>query len=142
MAKEREEFKGKDEFTFHGRTLEQVKNMGLDEFMKLIPSRQRRSLRRGMLEQNKPLIEKIRKAKAGKIKRPIKTHARDMIVLPEMIGIKIHIHNGKTFEPIEIQPEMIGHFLGEFALTRQKVTHSAPGIGATKSSTAAASKAK
>lgn len=132
----------KDEFKFHGKTLEEVKNMSLEEFVKCIPSRRRRSLKRGILEQNKPFLEKIKKAKAGKIKKPIKTHARDMIVLPDMIGLKLQIHNGKTFEPVEIQPEMLGHLLGEFTFTRQKVTHSAPGIGATKSSTAAASKAK
>ena len=65
-----------------------------------------------------------------------------MLVFPEMVGMTLHIHNGKLFHPVIIQPEMVGHFLGEYALTRSKVAHSAPGVGATKSSTAAASKAK
>ena len=59
-----------------------------------------------------------------------------MIVLPEMVGILIQIYNGKAFSPVEITHEMIGHYLGEFAMTRRKVEHSAPGIGATKSSAA------
>ncbi len=138
----KEELIARDEFIFYGKTIEEVKNLSIEDFIKLIPARRRRSFKRGIFEQNKPLLEKIRKAKAGKIKKPIKTHIRDMIVIPEMLGLKIQIHNGKTFEPIEIQPEMLGHLLGEFSFTRQRVTHSAPGIGATKSSTAAASKAK
>ena len=59
-----------------------------------------------------------------------------MIVLPAMVGSTIKIHRGNSFEAIMIQPEMIGHYFGEFALTRKRVAHSAPGIGATKSSAA------
>jgi len=59
-----------------------------------------------------------------------------MIIVPEMIGKRIMIHNGKTFQEITINVEMIGRYLGEFVLTRQKVAHSAPGVGATKSSAA------
>jgi small subunit ribosomal protein S19 len=57
-----------------------------------------------------------------------------MIVLPEMVGMKIAIHSGKEFMPIDILPEMMGHYFGEFVLTRKKVSHGAAGIGATKSS--------
>ena len=99
-------------------------------------------MKRNIVEQYKPLIEKIRKAKAGLRKKPIKTHAREMVVLPEMVGLTIHVHAGKAFVPIIITEEMIGLFLGELTMTRSRVEHSAPGIGATKSSTAAATKAK
>jgi small subunit ribosomal protein S19 len=57
-----------------------------------------------------------------------------MLILPEMVGTVIKIYTGKSFEPVEIQPEMIGHLLGEFALTRKRVAHSSPGVGATRSS--------
>ena len=131
-----------EEFKFKGKTIEEVKALTIEEFTKLLPARQRRTLQRGVMERHKPLFRKIQKVKEGRTKKPIKTHSRDMIVLPEMVGLTIHIHSGKEFKAVEIQPEMLGHFLGEFALTRSRVAHSAPGIGATKSSTAAASKAK
>jgi small subunit ribosomal protein S19 len=95
----------------------------------LLPSRERRSLKRGLTEQQKTFLENLR---AGKKK--LKTHCRDMIVLPEMVGLLLKVHNGKTWVPVSVQPEMIGHRLGEFALTRNSVKHSSPGIGATRSS--------
>jgi small subunit ribosomal protein S19 len=57
-----------------------------------------------------------------------------MLILPFMVGKNVMVHDGKTFQPVFITEEMIGHRLGEFALTRRRVTHSAPGIGATRSS--------
>ncbi len=121
--------KRKGEFTYRGKSMEEVKKLSLDEFAQLVPSRQRRTMQRGFSEEHKKLIHKV------KIKDPnIRTHLRDMIVLPEMIGMKISIHNGKEFTPIEIMPEMLGHYFGEFVLTRKKVTHGAAGVGATRSS--------
>ena len=64
----------------------------------------------------------------------IKTHVRDLIILPEMVGLKIMIHNGKEFVSVEMKPEMIGHYLGEFAITNKPVRHGTPGIGASRSS--------
>jgi small subunit ribosomal protein S19 len=70
-----------------------------------------------------------------RIKDPnIRTHLRDMIVLPEMVGMKISIHSGKDFAPVEISSEMLGHYFGEFVMTRKKVSHGAAGIGSTRSS--------
>ena len=69
-----------------------------------------------------------------KTKDKIRTHIRSMVVLPEFVGKIISIHNGKEFVDVEIAPEMIGHFLGEFALTRRRVAHTGPGVGATRSS--------
>lgn len=120
-------------FTYRGHTLEEVQAMPNDEFIKLLPSRQRRSLLRGTSEAQKKLLEKIKKAKKGAAVK-LKTHCRDLVVLPDMIGFVFEVHNGKEFLRVEIQPEMIGHYLSEFALTRKRVKHGAPGMGATKSS--------
>ncbi|MBT4174926.1 30S ribosomal protein S19 [archaeon] len=130
----------KKEFTYRGKNLEELQKMDFTEFAKLSPSRQRRSITRGFNDMQKRLLLKIGKAKKGEYKKPIRTHCRNMIVLPLMVDMNIHIHNGKSFVNILIQPEMIGHYLGEFALTRQRLAHSAPGIGATKSSAAASVK--
>jgi len=119
------------EFTYRGRSLEELKNMDLREFAKLLPSRERRSL----LRQTE-LVEKFLKRCEKKImkNKNIRTHLRQLIIVPKMIGLTIHIHNGKEFVPIKINEEMLGHRLGEFAMTRKKVEHGAPGIGATRSS--------
>jgi len=127
------------EFTYRGYTLEELKQMSMDQFIKLLPSRQRRSLTRGLNHTQLRLLEKVREAnemlkRGEKPKKPIKTHARDMIILPEMVGLTIHVHNGKEFIPVEIKPEMIGHRLGEFAPTNKPVKHGRAGVGATRSS--------
>lgn len=117
-------------FTFRGKSFEEIKEMDLGEFSLLLKSRQRRTLKHGLTEKQKKLLEKIRK-------RPEKFHrtrCREMIILPEMVGVKIGVHNGKEYTPLEIKPEMIGHRLGEFVMTRRPVKHSAPGFGATRSS--------
>lgn len=121
--------KRKGEFTFRGKTLEDLKKLTFDEFALLVPARQRRTMQRGLSEDHKKLLHKV------KIKDPgIRTHLRDMIILPEMVGLKIAIHSGKEFTPVDIIPEMLGHYFGEFVLTRKKVSHGAAGIGATRSS--------
>ena len=109
----------------------------MDEFINLLPSRQRRSLHRGLTPEQRILLEKIRKAKEALRKgssKVVKTHVRDIIILPEMVGTAIHVHNGKDFVSVEIKPEMIGHYLGEFAVTNKPVKHGTPGIGASRSS--------
>jgi small subunit ribosomal protein S19 len=111
--------------------------MPMDEFIKLLPSRQRRSLLRGLTPEQRALFERIRRVKTSSSKGKkiiIRTHCRDMIILPEMVGMTISVHNGKEFTPVEILPEMIGRYLGEFAITCGKVTHGAPGLKATRSS--------
>lgn len=126
----------KKEFTYRGKTISELQDMDMKEFVRLLPARQRRSLLRGLNNQKKDLLNKIKELKEGRRKKPIKTHLRDMIILPEMVGISLMIHRGKEFVPVEINEKMIGHYLGEFSMTRKKVEHSAPGIGATKSSAA------
>lgn len=126
------------EFTYRGYKLEELQQMPLDNVIQLFPARQRRSLKKGFLPRQKKILEKIRKLKKSEKKggRPpiIKTHCRDMIVLPEMVGLTFGIHNGKDFMEVEIKPEMIGCYFGEFAPTRKKVEHGDPGMGATRSS--------
>ena len=119
----------KKEFVFRGKRVEELVKLSIKEFASLLESRKRRSLLRGLTEQQKILLEKVKKQDKN-----IRTHCRDMIILPEMININIRVHNGKEFVMFKIMPEMIGHFLGEFVLTRKKVAHHAPGIGATRSS--------
>jgi small subunit ribosomal protein S19 len=126
------------EFIYRGYTLEELQQMPLDNVIDLFPSRQKRSLKRGFLPRQKKVLEKIRKLKkdGNKGGRPqiIKTHCRDMIVLPEMVGVTFGIYNGKEFTEVTIQPEMIGCYFGEFAPTRKRVEHGDPGMGATRSS--------
>ena len=125
------------EFSYRGHSLSSLTGMSMDEFITLLPSRQRRSLQRGLTPEQRILLEKLREAKEGQKQGKevnLKTHVRDLIVLPEMVGVKIHIHNGKEFVAVEIKPEMIGHYLGEFAITNKPVRHGTPGIGASRSS--------
>ena len=96
----------------------------------LMPSRVRRSLDRGLSEECQKLLEKIRNNNG----KTVKTHCRGMYVLPEMVGSTIGVHDGQKFVILEIIPPMIGHSLGEFAKTRKSVTHTGPGVGATRSS--------
>ncbi len=117
------------EFTFRGMTINEIKNLSLNEFSELIPSRARRSLKKGLTEDQKKLMDKIKHND-----KDIKTHARDMIIIPQMIGHTIKIYNGKEYVQVFITEEMLGHFLGEFSLTRRRVAHNAPGVGATRSS--------
>jgi len=125
------------EFMYRGHTLGSLQGMSMDEFINLLPSRQRRSLQRGLTPEQRILLEKMREAQEVVKKGEdvtIKTHVRDMIILPEMVGAKILVHNGKEFFPVGIKPEMIGHYLGEFAITNKPVRHGTPGIGASRSS--------
>jgi small subunit ribosomal protein S19 len=118
----------KKEFLYRGKTLEELKAMELKDFIRLLPARERRSLKRGLTEQEKIFLRELKK------KDNVKTHCRDLVILPEMVGKKIRIYSGKAFTMIMVEPEMIGFRLGDFVLTRKNVAHSAPGVGATKSS--------
>jgi small subunit ribosomal protein S19 len=125
------------EFSYRGHNLNSLIAMSMDEFINLLPSRQRRSLQRGLTPEQRILLEKLREAKEAQKQGKeinIKTHVRDMIILPEMVEAKISVHNGKEFVTINIKPEMIGHYLGEFAITNRPVRHGTPGIGASRSS--------
>ena len=125
------------EFSYRGHNLASLTGMSMDEFINMLPSRQRRSLQRGLTPEQRILLEKLRAAKEEQKQGKdvsLKTHVRDLIILPEMVGAKIAVHNGKEFVAMEIRPEMIGHYLGEFAITNKPVRHGTPGIGASRSS--------
>ncbi len=119
------------EFRYRGRTLNDLQRLSIKELAVLFNSRERRKIKNGFTEQEKILLNKLQKKN-----KKIKTHCRDMMVLPMMVGRMIAVHAGKEFKDIEITAEMIGHRLGEFVLTRSRVAHNAPGIGATRSSAA------
>jgi small subunit ribosomal protein S19 len=119
------------EILFKGKTLEELKKLDVREFSKFLPSRRKRSLLR-QFDKIEKFIQRCKKK--IDMKKKIKTHFRNMIITPQMVDWTIMVHNGKEFLPCTITIEMLGHYLGEFAYTRQKVAHSAPGIGATRSS--------
>jgi len=119
------------EFKYRGKSEEELKKLSIDEFAKIIPSRARRKITRGFTDSEKKLIAKLQTSK-----KPVKTHCRDMIILPEMIGKTIKVHNGKDWVDVIVIPDMVAHRLGEFAMTRKSIKHSSPGIGATRSSAA------
>ena len=121
----------KKEFSYRGMTLEELKKLTIEELISFLPSRMRRTIKRGLTVKQEKLLKDLQKANPGDM---IRTHCRDMVILPNFVGHIIHIHNGKEFQRVDIQPDMIGHYLGEFALTRQKVKHTGPGVGATRSS--------
>ncbi|OXA64226.1 40S ribosomal protein S15 [Folsomia candida] len=125
-------------FTFRGVDLDQLLDMGMKQLTDLVHARARRRFNRGVKRKNLALLKKLRKAKkdAPQNEKPeaVKTHLRDMIIIPEMIGSIVGVYNGKTFNQVEVKPEMVGHYLGEFSVTYKPVKHGRPGIGATHSS--------
>jgi len=125
------EVRRKKEFTLRGRTLPELQELPLSELAKLLGARARRSIRRGFNSETTIFFEKLRVAPRDAV---LRTHTRDALVLPDHVGRRIAIHTGKEFKEIEVRPEMIGHYYGEFALTRRFEKHSGPGVGATLSS--------
>lgn len=119
----------KKEFTYKGKTIDELKKLDVREFSKYLKSRARRSVLRQFQE-----IEKFvsRSKKKLSKEKPIRTHQRDIVVVPDMIGMKIQVYNGHVFVPVQIIGEMLGHRLGEFAPSRGKVSHGTAGVGATK----------
>jgi len=125
------EARRKREFTLRGKTLPELQAMSLEELAKIVTSRARRSIRRGFNTETTLFFERMRSTDPAKV---VRTHCRDALVLPEHVGRRVAVHNGKEFKEIEVRPEMIGHYFGEFSLTRRFEKHSGPGVGATRSS--------
>ena len=124
------------EFKFRGLSADELKKLTIDEFAKIANSRERRSLKRGFTEQQKILLENIKK-NPDKFH---KTHVRDMVILPQMIGAKVGVYTGKDWFNLVIQAEMVGRRIGEFAIPVKRVKHSAPGLGASRGSKHTATK--
>ena len=126
------------EFKFKGYSLEQLQSLSIENLLPLLNSRQRRSLDKRvssyMKDEKRKLREKLKLARDGKLRGKLRTHARDMIILPDMVGLTIYVHNGKDFVQVNMKPEMIGHYLGEYAITNKRVQHGTPGVGASRSS--------
>ncbi|WP_251343071.1 30S ribosomal protein S19 [Haloplanus halophilus] len=123
------------EFTYRGHTLDELQSMSLDEVAELLPARQRRTITRGLSVEHEKLLDQAREAGEEETANdPIRTHLRDMPILPEFVGLTFSVYNGQEFNRVEVDPEMIGHYLGEFQLTRTSVEHGQAGIGATRSS--------
>ena len=120
-------------FTYRGLTNEELEGLSLENILKLFPARVRRSLTRGIGEKKRKLIDEIKASKTGK-NITIKTHYRDLIILPYMVGVTLSVFSGKEFVPVTITTEMVGHYLGEYVITNKRVSHGAPGVGASRSS--------
>jgi len=119
------------EFMYHGLSKEELANIPNEKLFKLFTARARRSLTRGINDDKRKLMEEM---KDKNNKNPIKTHLRDVIILPYMVGVTVHIFSGKEFVPITITLQMVGHYLGEYVITNKRVNHGAPGVGASRSS--------
>ncbi len=117
-------------FAYRGKSWEEIQDMDFKEFRSIMPSRQRRSLEKGFTTAQKKLLLNIQRNK----EKFHRTKSRQMIIIPEMVGVKVGVHNGKEYVSLDIRPDMLGRRLGEFAPTRKAVKHSAPGFGATRSS--------
>ncbi len=121
--------KRKKEFLYRGFTMDELLAMSFDEILGILPSRARRTYLRGLNYEQQLLFDKLKTAE-----EPVRTHRRDLPIIPQFVGKKVSVYNGKEFKEFEIKPEMIGHFLGEFSMTRRPPVHSGPGVGATRSS--------
>jgi small subunit ribosomal protein S19 len=123
------------EFTYRGHTLDELQELSLDEVAELLPARQRRTITRGLTTEQQKLYDEAQEADPEETANdPIRTHLRDMVVLPSFVDLTFAVYDGQEFERVTVEPEMIGHYLGEFVLTRGEVEHGQAGIGATRSS--------
>ncbi|MCK9323281.1 MAG: 30S ribosomal protein S19 [Candidatus Methanomethylophilaceae archaeon] len=120
----------KKEFLYRGFTMEELLKMSFDEILGLLPSRARRTYLRGLNYEQQFLFDELKEENSG----VIRTHRRDLPVIPVFVGKTVSVYNGKEFKDIEIKPEMIGCYLGEFVMNRKTPQHSGPGVGATRSS--------
>ena len=126
------------DFKYKGYSGDQIQGLSIETLMPLLNSRQRRSLDRRlstyMTDEKRKFREELKLSREGKLTSPLKTHLRDMIILPDMIGLSVLVHNGKEFIPFTIRPEMVGHYLGEYSITNKRVQHGSPGVGSSRSS--------
>ncbi|MDO8633809.1 MAG: ribosomal protein S19 family protein [archaeon] len=127
----------KKDFSFRGKSMPELVSMSVEDFGVIAGTRIKRRIKRGV---DKKFLKKIEFAytekASGKTPKALRTHLRDFPVVPKMIGLRIDVHNGNSFAVVDMKEKMLGHYLGEFALTRKRLKHGKAGIGATKSSTA------
>lgn len=130
MAKEKKKSQsGRKEFAYRGKSIEELQNLDVREFAKFVTARERRTILR-QFQDLEDFLNRARKKVAKN--KPVRTHKRYLVIVPEMVGMKISVHNGRKFETVNVIPEMLGHRLGEFSMTRGLVKHGTAGVGATK----------
>ena len=122
------------QFTYRGLSQEELEKLPIDKLLTFFPARARRSLTRGINDNKRKLIGEMKAAKSGKLKNPINTHLRDVLILPTMVGVTVNGFSGKEFRPVTITTEMVGHYAGEYVITNKRVSHGAPGVGSSRSS--------
>jgi small subunit ribosomal protein S19 len=125
------ETRAKKEFSYRGKSLAELQAMPLAEVLPLLPSRTRRLYTRGVKPEEKKFLEKVEAAGPGEV---VRTHYRHLGILPRFVGKIVAVHNGKEYLLVTIQPDMIGHRLGEFAVTTKACIHTGVGVGATRGS--------
>merc|ERR1712224_782693 len=125
-------------YSYRGVDLDKLLDLSNNDLMELFRARCRRKFSRGIKRAPIALLKKLRKAKRetpyGEKPEAVKTHIRNMIIVPEMIGSVVGVYNGKQYINVEIKPDMIGHYLAEFSITHKPIAHGRPGIGSTNSS--------
>jgi small subunit ribosomal protein S19 len=122
-----------ERIAFRGKTQTELADLTMEEYLKMMTSRQRRSIKRNQMNY-KQLIEKVKKYKEKNIQKPIRTHIREAVIRPEWVGLTFDVHSGKEFKRFQITANMLNHTLGQYAYTTKRVQHSAPGIRATRGS--------
>jgi small subunit ribosomal protein S19 len=118
---------------YRGKTATELNTVSPADYLKMVKSRQRRSMKRNGIDYKK-LLAKVEKYKAKGLDKPIRTQVREAMIIPSWIGLKFAVHNGKEFMPLLITANMLGHRLGEYSYSTKPVRHSAPGIRATRGS--------
>ena len=132
-------------FTYQGIDFDDLLKMEKHDFFQLLGSRPRRRLLQREVPHKyirlyKKCIAEKELTQYGEKPKMIKTHLRNAIILPELVGSTVGVYNGKTFVPVEIKADMIGYYLGEFSMTYKPIRHGKAGIGASKGSKAVAPK--
>ena len=119
--------------TYRGIEVDNLLDVSHEKLAQLVHCRARRRFYRGLTDKPKKLIGKLKKAKknlaVGEKPKVVKTHLRNMVVVPEMLGNIVGVYNGKMFNAVEVRGEMMGHYLAEFSITYKPVMHGRPGVG-------------
>jgi small subunit ribosomal protein S15e len=122
-------------YSYRGIDLDKLLDLSNQDLMDLFRARQRRKFSRGIKRKPITLLKKLRKSKRetayGEKPEAVKTHLRNMVIVPEMIGSVVGVYNGKQYINVEIKPDMIGHYLAEFSITYKPIKHGRAGMGAT-----------
>jgi small subunit ribosomal protein S19 len=121
--------------TWKGYDEENISTVPFEDFLKIVGSRERRTLMR--VKSNPPLkklMDKVKLVKEKDPKKMIKTHVREAVILPQWVGLTFGVYNGKEFKRVDITIHKVGKRLGDFSHSVGRVIHSGPGVGATRGS--------